>query len=126
MSRRREKKSVKRLLKEMSWQDRIFGVFLLAAALSLIILGMRMVGSNGVLILLGAMCFYFVTTIYRMNRDSEDGYVETGAAQSQPGLAENTMPKPSGDKRRELAENLVGKNTKDKHKDLMGDLMGKS
>ena len=121
----REKKSIKRLLAEMSWQDRIFGIFLLAAAVSLIVLGMRMVGSNGVLILLGSMCFYFVTTIYRINRDKEDEHAPAKVPRRPKVLAEDPTQLQSHDKPPKLAKNLGGKNTKEKHADLMGDLMGK-
>ena len=122
---RREKKSIKRLLVEMSWQDRIFGIFLFAAAVFLIVLGMRMVGSNGVLILLGSLCFYFVTTIYRMNRDKEDDNAWAKTSRRPKGLVEDAVQPQSDKMRPERAENLIGKDTKDKHADLMGDLMGK-
>ena len=86
---------------------------------------MRMVGSNGVLILLGSMCLYFVTTIYRINRDKEDENAQAKVPRRPKGLAEDPAQLQSRDKPPELAENLGSKNTEDKHADLMGDLMGK-
>ena len=109
----------------MSWQDRIFGIFLLAAAVSLITLGMTLVGSDGVLILLGSMCFYFVTSIYRLNKEKESPQVMDESPDTAPGLVDNLMKRSPDAKQRDLVNNLVNKKTEAKHSDMLGDLMGK-
>ncbi len=122
---RHEKKSITRTLKEMSWQDRLFGIFLFASAGTLIVLGMTLVGSNGVLILLGALCLYFVTSIYRINNEHvlEDKAVIP--SENPQAAIEELMKQRLGDKPAKLATGLINKKTEDKHNGLMSDLMGK-
>jgi hypothetical protein len=110
----------------MSWQDRLFGIFLFAAAVTLITLGMTIVGSDGVLILLGSMCFYFATIIYRINRDTDLEEDSVISSADQQAVAENLLKQRSEDKQRDLAQTLINKKTEDKHNGLMSDLMGKS
>lgn len=122
---RPKKKSIKRIFKEMSWQDRIFGIFLLAAAVSLMTLGMTLVGSDGVLILLGSMCFYFVTSIYRLNKEKESPAAIAESPDTAQELGDNPMKRSPDLKQRELVNNLVNKKTEGKHSDMLSDLMGK-
>ena len=120
-----KKKRLTSILREMSWQDRIFGIFILAAAVILITLGMTLVGSDGVLILLGAMCLYFVTSVYRINKEKDTEDAPVVSSENPQAAVENLIKQRPEDKRRELASNLLSKKTEDKHKGLMGDLMGK-
>ncbi|MCP4199116.1 MAG: hypothetical protein GY762_18380 [Proteobacteria bacterium] len=122
---RPKKKNIKRIFKEMSWQDRLFGIFLLGAAVSLITLGMTLVGSDGVLILLGSMCFYFVTSIYRLNKEKELPETPAESSETAQRLVENLVKRSPEVKQRELVKNLVDKKTEDKHSNLVSDLRGK-
>jgi hypothetical protein len=58
------------ILKNFSWQDGISIFFLLSAGVFLMAFGMVCVGSEGVLIIVGAVCLIFAIRLFNLNGET--------------------------------------------------------